>query len=172
MPMYSASSFASGCWLPTNGSRIPSSLMYRSSLCESHLGQMIGVHASLLNCHLWAKFSFPFMTSAVFFYIYCSALRTSLARVQGLSLMVATHNSTSLKENAITEDIFIYFSLAKKNFVSGHEIQKSPSNNACRFLYVFPWQYLACALYIALFNQFGSNNLLHESVPSPPNASL
>ena len=40
-----------------------------------------------------------------FFFIYCSALRTSLARVQGLSLMVATHNSTSLKENAITEDI-------------------------------------------------------------------
>ena len=41
---------------------------------------------------------------------YPSALHTSLACVQGFSLMVTMHNSTELKENGITEDIFIYTS--------------------------------------------------------------
>ena len=42
------------------------------------------------------------------FLLYCSVLQTSLAQVQGLSLIVTAHNSTALKENGITEDIFSY----------------------------------------------------------------
>ena len=48
------------------------------------------------------------------FLLYCSALRTSLAHVQGLSLMVITFNSTALKENGMTEDIF-FISFRPKN---------------------------------------------------------
>ena len=40
---------------------------------------------------------------------YPSALHISLARVQGFLLMVTTHNFTTLKENGMTEDIFIKF---------------------------------------------------------------
>ena len=54
MPMYSASSFASSRCLRTNSSIMPSSLMYRSSFCESHLGQPMGFvsETSPVNCHL------------------------------------------------------------------------------------------------------------------------
>ena len=38
---------------------------------------------------------------------YLIALHTSLARVHVFSLMVTTHNSTALKANAMTEDIFV-----------------------------------------------------------------
>ena len=48
---------------------------------------------------------------------YSSALQTSLACVQGLSLMVTTHNSTAaLREGDITEDIFIFSSFRSKFF--------------------------------------------------------
>ena len=52
------------------------------------------------------------MIFAVFdvFASYSSALHTFVARVQGLSLMVTTHNSTALKVNGMTEDIFIIIS--------------------------------------------------------------
>ena len=43
------------------------------------------------------------------FLLYCSALQTSLARVQGFLLMVTTHNFIALKANGITEDIFTKF---------------------------------------------------------------
>ena len=36
---------------------------------------------------------------------YSSALHTSLARVQGFSLVTTTHNSTALKVNGMTGDI-------------------------------------------------------------------
>ena len=51
------------------------------------------------------------MMFAVFgvFATYSSALHTSLVRVQGFSLMITTHNYTALKENGMTEDIFIKF---------------------------------------------------------------
>ena len=41
--------------------------------------------------------------------LYSSAPQTSLASVQGFSLMITTHNSTALKENGMAEDIFIKF---------------------------------------------------------------
>ena len=44
------------------------------------------------------------------FFSYLNVLHTSLARVQGFSLMVATHNSSALKANGMTEDIFIIIS--------------------------------------------------------------
>ena len=58
---------------------------------------------------------------------YSIVLHTSLARVQGFSLTLTTHNSTALRENGMTEDILIYTSLeVKKCFVSGHQTQKGP----------------------------------------------
>ena len=42
-----------------------------------------------------------------FFLLYFSALHTSLARLEGFSLIVTTHNSTTLKVNGMTEDVFI-----------------------------------------------------------------
>ena len=52
------------------------------------------------------------------FLLYSSALHTSLARVQGFPLMITTHNSTALKKNGMTEDIFICSSFWSKNFLS------------------------------------------------------
>ena len=90
------------------------------------------------------------MMFAVFdvFAWYSSALHNSLAPAQGFSFMIMMHNFTALKENGITEDIF--------------------------FLNVEPWwgYWVHFALYIAFFNQFGSNTILDGSIPSPPNASL
>ena len=48
---------------------------------------------------------------------YSSTLQISLARVQGLSLMVTTYNSTALKTNGIREDIFICTSFWVKHFL-------------------------------------------------------
>ena len=51
---------------------------------------------------------------------YSSVLHTSLARIQGFPLMITAHNSTALKTNGMTEDIFIFNSFWVKNFfVSG-----------------------------------------------------
>ena len=50
------------------------------------------------------------------FFSYLNASHISLAPVQGFSLMVTTHNSTALKENGMTEDIFIYTSFRLKKF--------------------------------------------------------
>ena len=44
-------------------------------------------------------------------------MQASLTRVQGFSLMVTTHNSTALKENGITEDIFIKFRAPARLFI-------------------------------------------------------
>ena len=54
---------------------------------------------------------------SVVFLLYSSALQASLARVQGFSLMVTTQNSTALKVNSMTEDIFIYNSFSIKKFL-------------------------------------------------------
>ena len=58
------------------------------------------------------------MMFAVFdvFTSYSSALHISLARVQGFSLMVTTQNAIALKDNGMTENIFIYSSFRPKNF--------------------------------------------------------
>ena len=48
------------------------------------------------------------MISAIFL-LYCSALQISLARIQGLLLIVITHNSPALKENGVTEDILLIY---------------------------------------------------------------
>ena len=48
------------------------------------------------------------------FLLYPRALHVSLARVLDFSLMVTTHNSTVLKVNSMTEDIFICIFLVKK----------------------------------------------------------
>ena len=47
---------------------------------------------------------------------YSSVLQTSLARVQGFSLMVITHNFTALKVNGMTEDILFVLHFGSKNF--------------------------------------------------------
>ena len=68
------------------------------------------VAVNSFNWYLLAKFSLlqkAFMISAVFL-LYCSALQTSLALVQGFSSMVTMHNSTALKENGMTKDILIF----------------------------------------------------------------
>ena len=47
---------------------------------------------------------------------YSSIMHTFLARDQGFSLVVATHKSTALKVNGMTEDIFIKFQAPAKSF--------------------------------------------------------
>ena len=42
------------------------------------------------------------------FSVYFSALQTSLARVQGLSFSLKTHNSTVPQVNGDTEDFLLY----------------------------------------------------------------
>ena len=70
-----------------------------------------------------------------------NSLRTSLACVQGFSLMVTTHNSTALKENSITEDIFIKFRVPVRSFL--HFAQNYSSSvlktlqSRCRALMAF-----------------------------------
>ena len=57
------------------------------------------------------------------FLSYSSALHTSLARVQGLSLIVTTYTSIALKSNGMAEDIFFYFLLVKKKL---YPVKKDP----------------------------------------------
>ena len=76
------------------------------------------------------------MISAVFL-LYCSALQTSLACVQGFSLMVTTHKSTVLKVNGMTEDIFICCSFFRsKNFLYLVMIRYKKENEATKFLFL------------------------------------
>ena len=103
--------------------------------CKYRIGQLIGVPAAdtvhaLPNCHLWAYFSgltWAFMTWAVLVASpYSSALHSSLARVQGYSLMVTTHNSTILKENGITEDVLFLVLVGSKKLCIRSLDTKSP----------------------------------------------
>ena len=57
---------------------------------------------------------------------YLNAIQTSPARVQGFSLMVTTHHSTALKENGMTQDIFIKFRVPARSFL--HFVQNYPSS--------------------------------------------
>ena len=59
------------------------------------------------------------MMFAVFdvFALYSSSLQTSLARVQGFSLMITMHNFAALKENGMTEDIFIKFRASARSLL-------------------------------------------------------
>ena len=68
------------------------------------------------------------MMLAVFdvFESYYSSLYFSLTRVQGFSLMITIHNSTALKENGMTEDIFIKFWGPARSFL--HFAQNYPSS--------------------------------------------
>ena len=58
-----------------------------------------------------------FKTSLALPFLYSSALQTSLASVQGFSLMVTTHKSTILKESGIAEETLIYTSLRVKKIL-------------------------------------------------------
>ena len=51
------------------------------------------------------------------FALYSAALHTSLALVQGFSLMITTHNSTASKVNGITEDILFVVFFGQSFFV-------------------------------------------------------
>ena len=76
----------------------------------------------------------------VVFYVfasYSSALHTSLARVQGFSLMITTHNSTALKVNGMTEDILFVVLFAQRVFASGYQTQKGPIFIPTIFLFFF-----------------------------------
>ena len=59
------------------------------------------------------------------FLLYPRALHVSLARVLDFSLMVTTHNSTVLKVNSMTEDIFVCIFFGQKVLVSGRQTQKA-----------------------------------------------
>ena len=59
---------------------------------------------------------------------YFNALYTSLARVQGFSLIVTTQ-FYYIKENGMTEDILFVVLLWSKNFVSGHQTQNVHAYN-------------------------------------------
>ena len=61
------------------------------------------------------------MFSVFVFASYPSALHTSVAHVQGFSLMVTIHNSAALKVNGITEDILFVVLFGQKNFVFGQK---------------------------------------------------
>ena len=50
-----------------------------------------------------------YLTNCLVAFSYLSALHTSLAQAQSFLLMVTTYNSTALKENGITKDIFIIY---------------------------------------------------------------
>ena len=63
---------------------------------------------SMLTCFFKTSLALPFLCS--------SALQASLARVQGFSLMVTTHNSTALKVNGMTEGIFVLVLFGSKDF--------------------------------------------------------
>ena len=66
---------------------------------------------------------------------YSSSSHTSLARVQGFSLLVTTQNSTALKVNGMKEDIFVCNSFwLKKVFVPG---QKKSMFTSTIFLTLF-----------------------------------
>ena len=69
---------------------------------------MYTAHLILLSDIFWAAVGLYDVCSFDVFASYSSALHTSLARVQGFSLMIKTHNSAALKLNGMTEDIFIY----------------------------------------------------------------
>ena len=76
----------------------------------------------MLIWYFWVIFSglqWVLMMFAVFdvFVSYSSALHTSLARIRDFPLMVTTHNSTALKVNGMTEDIFICSSFLVKKFL-------------------------------------------------------
>ena len=110
-------SFVFGCWLENNSSYIHSSLMYRSSFCE-FLGQFTvvlveGTTTNWFLCWIFLLVQWSLTTHLAAFSNF-SALHTSLARIQGLSLMVTTYNLTVLKVNVITGDIFIIISCPKR----------------------------------------------------------
>ena len=80
------------------------------------------------------------MMFAVFdvFVSYYSTLNTSLARIQGFSLMVTTHNSTALKVNGMTEDILFLVLLGQKTFCIQSQDTKSPMFTPTISLFLFP----------------------------------
>ena len=92
-----------------------------------------------------------------------------------LSLIVTTHNSAALKENGMTEDIFIFSSFCVDQFfVSGHQTQKSPClcpqvfivkntpispswwvpSNGQEFFFYFLFLYLTFLITIVPLNKF------------------
>ena len=76
----------------------------------------------------------------VVFYVfasYPSALHTSLARVQGFSLMITMHNSTALKVNGMTEDILFVVLFGQRVFACGYQTQKRPIFIPTIFLFLF-----------------------------------
>ena len=113
-------SLAFGCWLENNSSYIPSSLIYRSSFCES-LGQLTAVptvdtKANGCLCLLIFSLAQWCLTTHLSAFSYLNALQTSLERAQGFSLMFTKYHSTALKTNSVTEDIFIKFQALARSF--------------------------------------------------------
>ena len=120
-------SFAFGCWLENNRLYFLSSLMYRSSFCES-LGQLtvVSIDCTTTNwCLCWifslAKWCLTTLLAA---FSYFHALHTSLAFIQGFSLIVTTYNSTALKANGMAGDIFICSSFGSKKFLHSVTVHK------------------------------------------------
>ena len=115
-------SLAFGCWLENNSSYIPSSLIYRSSFFE-YLGQLaavptVAMAATWCLCWIFSLVQWCLATQLAAF-SYLNALQTFLARVPGFLLMITTNNSTGLKTNGMTEDIFISSCWSRRIFVSG-----------------------------------------------------
>ena len=119
-------SFGFGCWLKNNSSYIPFSLMYRCSLYK-YLGQLpvvpaVGTTANWFLCWIFWLVQW-YLTTPLTAFSYFNALHTSLAKIQSLSLMVTTHNSTALKVNGMTEDIFFSSCLWRNICVSITDIK-------------------------------------------------
>ena len=90
-------------------SRVLGSIVWGA--CSRHLDQLP------LMSEIF-RVDMSFLTWAVLVALpYSSVLHTSLARIQGFSLMVTSHKSTALKETGMTEDIFIKFRAPAKLFL-------------------------------------------------------
>ena len=100
--------------------------MYRCSLYK-YLGQLpvvpaVGTIDNWFLCWIFWLVQW-YLTTPLTAFSYFNALHTSLAKIQSLSLMVTTHNSTALKVNGMTEDIFFSSCLWRNICVSITDIK-------------------------------------------------
>ena len=89
---------------------------------------MYTAHLILMSDIFWAAVGLYDVAVFDVFASYSSTLHTSLERIQGFSLMVTTHNSTTLKVNDMTEDIlFVVLFPPKKFCIQSSDTKRSIS---------------------------------------------
>ena len=85
-------------------------------------------HLILMSDIFWAAVGLYDVAVFDVFASYSSTLNTSLERIQGFSLMVTTHNSTTLKVNDMTEGIlFVVLFPPKKFCIQSSDTKRSIS---------------------------------------------